>query len=196
MKTTALIFLSFFLVLSGPMKILKKGQKSESEFNFYIPSNENLNFSDQFLTNSFFSFLSNYAPLKENDGEAVGLFKESSNSLSKPSNLESAIYSEKEITIENWMTELSEFNKDAFNFVEDEIQIEEWMTNTTNFSIESTYSISIEKDMDIEEWMKDPDSWKEKASVPELIPDMEPDTNPSIEKWMTEPQVWVKVNNN
>jgi len=189
MKTTALIFLTFFLVISGPMNITKKGQKTESEFLSNTPAVQDLNFSNEDFSKGSYSFLSNFL-LPEENSEVVEPALEGFNFSSKSISTEFSIFIEKEIGIENWMTELSEFNKDAFLLIENEIQIEDWMTSADNFMMEN--NLFLEEDLNIEDWMINPYSLK--GNSPDVL--SIPETEQPFEKWMTEPNAWININNN
>ena len=66
------------------------------------------------------------------------------------------------------------------------------MTNSFNLSTESL--ILEEQDLNLEDWMTEPESWKNNSTRISVVPEIELVEDLTIENWMTEPVNWVKNN--
>jgi hypothetical protein len=194
MKTTALIILSFILVLPGSMNLVKSDLRTESEFNSFSPADYSLNLSNPTFNESAISDLSIKPSAKENPDFASKPSLRLLNSSLKSYNAELPLLSEKEVNIEKWMIEINSFNKYTSVFSEDEIQIEEWMT--CNFISNTEGNIALEQDLNLEDWMTGLESWKEYSSTNSVILIIDLEEDLKIENWMTEPENWVDNNNN
>lgn len=69
---------------------------------------------------------------------------------------------EKELIVEDWMVELSEWNTLEYSFIvasESDIEIEDWMLVTNCEQWNSSDKVSEEKDIELEEWMTNLNKW-------------------------------------
>jgi hypothetical protein len=212
MKTTTFIFLSFFLVLPGQMKLVKSDQRTESEFSSIFPADYSLNLSNHIYNESGITYLSKESLKKENSTIISKPTLRSYNSLLKLFKVGFPFYSEKEfkedMSLDKWITELNEFNKDVLVFTEDEIQIEEWMmsnlidTRENNIVPEKDVLISTEDQIQIQRWITvnfsdsrennivqeqgfNHERWNENSSSFPVVPEKEIEADPAIEQWMT-----------
>jgi hypothetical protein len=80
-----------------------------------------------------------------------------------------------ELHFEAWMTELSAFNNNIFEFTDKELQIEDWMT--VEFSGTSEDQSFLDQDICIEDWMKNTSEFRNE--------DIAFDIEPEIEPWMS-----------